>query len=660
MKKNNKRNPGIFLGLLFAFCKYLSSVFHAGRVYALVSSHDKVKEKCGSSVTAFLFKALSLKCRKYVETVKKFIARQFERSLMLRLISSAVSRVISLPGRVLGSFFMTWGAYVALIFLIKKYALFDVSASVADLLSGAIVFVASLPLIFTDKSLRMLCNESPMISSVLIKVFGIPCEALRSGTSKKAGQSSAVIFGIILGLLTYFIPPFDMICGMIAIAVIALIFAYPEGGVLISIAISPFLGLTSSPSVLLAVSVILTAISYFIKVLRGKRVFKIGVTGFAVYAFMVMVFLSGFAPGESNTMENALLCCSLMLIFPLIVNLMKSRHWINACIISFCVPSAIVAFIGIAQYMFGMSPSGWVDSTLFSEITSRAVSVFNNPNIFGVYLSALFPMALMLTLPKYNSKIRLLGGILACYIASAAVLTYSRSAWIALIAGAIIFATLVTPKGILWLIPAAAAVVAVAIIFPDTVGVRLLNFVSLSDSANNYRVAVWNSSWKLLSDSFWFGIGWGEEAFKTAYMNYAADGTQYAMHSHSLFMQIAIQTGLVGLLIFAVSVFSVVSKCIGASKQVETDRELALNSKAAITGAFSIMIAGIFDYTWYNFRVFFIFWALLALACAAVNVIDRENDAVQYPDDDDYSSFLTVPIPKPTDAPSDLKINKEK
>ncbi len=654
MKNDEQKKRGIIIGLLFALCDSIFAAFRSGIVFGLISSHKDDKEVLESSAICCGFGFFAGKCRRATESIKKFIARQFERSFMLRCFSSALVRLVNIPGRVLGAFGVTWGAYVILINLIKRYALYVIEESGVDLVVGVVAFIASLPLLFTDKSICCTAKESWLISAILYKVFGIPDETLKSIIIKKPGQSGAVILGILLGLATYFISPLDMIAGAFAFTVFVLVLSYPEGGVLISVAISPLLGLIDHSSKVLAAFVLLTAFSYFLKVLRGKRVFKIGLTDLAVYAFMSVILISGFAPGEANTFQNALVCCSLMLIFPLIVNLMVYRHWINACIVAFVVPSALVAFIGIAQYFLGFAPSGWVDVSLFSSITQRTVSVFNNPNILGVYLAAMFPMALMLTMSRFERKVRILGGIIASYIVISTILTYSRSAWLALIAGAVLFAVTISPRGILWLVPAGLATVALALIFPDTVGVRLLNFVSISDSANNYRIDVWNSSWRLLSDTYWFGIGWGEEAFRNAYINYGSQGTQYAMHSHSLYLQIAIQTGIVGLAVFTISVFTVIRKCFSIPGDTKSHNALYVNGKAAISGAVAIMIAGVFDYTWYNFRVFFVFWALLAFACAVAN-INRKEDSLWVGEADDNYSFITVSIPSLVDKHVDNK-----
>ncbi len=644
MKKSERRSYGVVLGLLFALCIKISIAFRSGFVFKILTSHKNDKKELSGSAITNCFNYFAQKLRRLTDAIKKITARQFEGSFMLRCFSSVVTAIVNVPGRVIGAFGLTWGAYVILIGLIKRFALYSADATVTDLFVGAITFFASLPLLFTDKTLGKMARDSGFVWAFLTIVFGIPEESSKNECSKKTGQSGAVILGILLGLATYVVSPLDMIVGAAAFTLLVLIMSYPEGGVLISIAISPLLGVIEHSSIVLAAFVLLTAFSYFLKVVRGKRVFKIGVTGLAVYAFILVVFLSGFAPGEANTMENALLCCSLMLIFPLIINLMTNKQWINACLFSFAAPSAIVAFLGFVQYFLGGAPSGWVDESIYSGITQRAVSVFNNPNILGAYLAAMFPIALMLTTSRYKRKIRVLGGIIATYIAVTTILTYSRSAWLALVVAAIIFAVMITPKGILFLVPTAVLIIALSLIFPDTIGARIINFVSLADSANNYRITVWNSSWNLLSDSIWFGIGWGEEAFRTAYINYAADGTQYAMHSHSLFMQIAIQTGIIGLIVFLLSVGSVIKKSFTLIFDASSDKKLAMVSKAAISAASAIMIAGIFDYTWYNFRLMFIFWALLALACAAVNVTSKEESIWITQCDENYS-YITVPIP---------------
>ncbi|MGM9643119.1 MAG: O-antigen ligase family protein, partial [Eubacteriales bacterium] len=336
---------------------------------------------------------------------------------------------------------------------------------------------------------------------------------------------------------------------------------------------------------------------------------------------------------------------ALMLIFSLTVNLMKYKHWIKTCVIAFVVPTAVVAFIGIAQYLLGLAPYGWIDEALFSGITARSTSVFGNPNVLGAFLATLLPMALTYTLSDNNPRVRTLGMIVSVFMIVCTVFTYSRSAWLALVVGGILFATLITPKGILWIFPTAGATALAAVVFPDTFGSRIVNFLTLADSANSYRVSVWNSSWKMFIGVIGGGVGMGEEAFKTGYLNFAESGTETVMHSHSLYLQIGIQLGLIGLLLFIFAVASISVKCTTTLASGKVDKGLSVTVKACLSGAVALLTAGVFDYTWYNFRIMFIFWALLGIACASVNIDEREHRTLVMQDYDERSAFVAVAIP---------------
>lgn len=646
MKKNNRSGKvSILLGVLFALCDTLAAVFSAGFIHKLFTSHEKARERFESSATVTVFNKLRARCGKVSGKIRKMISGQFERSLLLSWASSATNKFLHLPGRVIGAFTITWGAYVLLISLIKMFVLMEKNASWANIICGAVVFLASVPLMFADRSVMTLCAESPLVYHILTGVFGVPAESLKKTESSYAGQSFAVILGIVFGLLTYIIPPLYMLLTVAAFIIVALVMTYPEGGVVISIAIAPFLGIVPAPSITLASIVLLTSLAYVIKVIRGKRVFKFSITEFTFLGFAVAMIMGGFAPGEANTLENALLSVALMLIFPVTVNLMKYKRWIRTCVLAFMIPAALVAFIGIVQYSIGMAPSGWTDTTLFGGITSRAVSVFNNPNILGLYLAILFPIVL-LSLYHKDSNAKILGGIATVFVLVCIAFTYSRSAWVALLFGGLAFAIMTSPRGILWIIPSAGVGALAYLAFPNSIGARIGNFASLADSANSYRMAVWNSSWNMMPELIFGGVGLGEEAFRTAYINYAEAGTQTAMHSHNLYIQIVLQLGLIGLLLFFATLFVIGRKCFSSSLSASSGKDILLTSRAALAGAAALLAAGFFDYTWYNFRIFFMFWALLGIACAATNLHENENsdDVISEYDENSYS--LTVRIPK--------------
>ena len=45
---------------------------------------------------------------------------------------------------------------------------------------------------------------------------------------------------------------------------------------------------------------------------------------------------------------------------------------------------------------------------------------------------------------------------------------------------------------------------------------------------------------------------------------------------------------------------------------------------AAFCSVLALMVTGLFDFPWYNYRVFFLFWCILAFSCACIRVASDE------------------------------------
>ncbi len=620
MKRSKKNRGGIILGSILALCQKISEVFSRGLIAKALAANAASERLIENSATISFLSRKATNNRSLIRRIKRKVAFYFEESLVIRKLTQFFSWLLSLPIRVYGSFFLTFGAYVILISLIKRFLLGNSESFTTNIVCGSCVLLSSIPLLFSGKSLRRLCGESVMVSTVLVSILGISSESFKEEKTHRGGQSAAVVVGIVCGLLTYFVSPITFLVDFLAVAILAIIFIFPEVGVVISIGLSPFLGILEHSSITVGFMVVITAASYLIKYIRGKRVLHIGITEVAVLAFMSSVLLSAFAPSVANTEESALILVGLMLIYFLIDSLFRYRRWINIGVAVLAAPSTIIAFIGICQHLLGLSPSGWLDTQLYGAIDGRAVSLFDNPNVLGVYLAMMFPLSLYLMMPHNSRSIRFAGTVSSLFIVVCTVFTYSRSAWLGLIVGAFIFLISISPKCALLALPAAGGTLLGILAFPDTFGARIINFFSFADSANNYRIAVWNSVWDMLGGCIFGGIGAGDEAFSTAYLNFAAPGTESVAHSHSLYLQILLQLGIVGLIIFALAFFLILQKSYSSSASNNSEKAMRFISNACVSGAVALLFTGLFDYTWYNRRVFFLFWVLLGLAVASVNV----------------------------------------
>ncbi|MCQ2353542.1 MAG: O-antigen ligase family protein [Clostridia bacterium] len=643
MKKEFSHGPGVIVGGLLSVCDKLAGIFRGGFIFHAVSSDAAEKKLLDESVTKKEVIDRVTGNRGIVREVRHAVAHQFEESLLMNWLGILITFLLTTPARLYGVFFVTYGGYVTLIGLIKQFLL-EVSVSSSHVICGITVMLASLPLLLSGKTLAQALLHGVITRSILTKVFGIADEKLNFRRHSGALQSLAVMLGIICGVLTYFISPFYLLFIIIVPTSVALIMAYPEAGVVILLFISPFMGLMRAPSITLGAFTLVTFIGYGIKMIRGKRAFVFGHAELAVALLWLTVLMSGLSPAEESG-QTALLCAGLMLIYFLTVNLIRETKWLEACFSAVVLSATVVSVMGIAEYFLGFAPNGWLDGELFPGITARATSTFDNPNILAVYLILAFPPALSgLFMKQKKRREKIFAGISSVLIVFCVILTWSRCAWIGIAVGGLLTAVVINAEYLAVVIPAAGCTAIGAWVFPETFGKRILNIFSVTDSANHYRMRTWNGVWKMLKECWLSGIGAGETAFREIYVYFAYPGIEAAPHAHSLFLQFWIQCGLPGLIILLCALLVLIRKGFSCIRKGGKDNPVSVICLACISGIAALLSAGIFDYTWYNYRVFFVFWAFAGLVSASsdIGAAERRSHAPSRLSSDDMMDALII------------------
>ena len=90
-----------------------------------------------------------------------------------------------------------------------------------------------------------------------------------------------------------------------------------------------------------------------------------------------------------------------------------------------------------------------------------------------------------------------------------------------------------------------------------------------------------------------------------------------------MLLQIFIGTGIIGVIAFLIVMLLFVQMNLEHIRDTK-DRSGRLISNAAFCAIISALIFGLFDFTWYNYRIFFLFWTVIALGCACVRVCNDE------------------------------------
>ncbi len=159
----------------------------------------------------------------------------------------------------------------------------------------------------------------------------------------------------------------------------------------------------------------------------------------------------------------------------------------------------------------------------------------------------------------------------------------------------------------------AALVVAAGLFFLLTSSESLGSLLTFSDIASNDRASMWQTGWAMFVDRpFW---GHGLNTFMSNYTHYAPDATKNPAYAHNCYLQVAAETGIVGLTAFLLFL-------AGAGRAIwkglQSCKEPFLEGSVAALLAF--LIQSVVDTNFYALRQAVLFWTL---AGAAVGISSR-------------------------------------
>lgn len=292
----------------------------------------------------------------------------------------------------------------------------------------------------------------------------------------------------------------------------------------------------------------------------------------------------------------------------LIDNYLSTPQQLRQLLAAALCAAALTAIWGTAQYVLRFATDiSWVDIRV-SAITTRVIGPFDNPNMFAGYLVALLPFPLAMVIhAQTRLPVRLANAALAGLLGLVLLFTFSRGAWLALLAAGFVLAIYLQPR-LFWALP--PLLIIAPWVLPEVVWQRLASIVNLEDTSNMVRLHVWDSSLSMWLHNSWLGIGLGIVPFAAVYPMFQY-GIVPALHAHNLFLQVAVEGGTVALVAFLLL-------CLGLWRAAITRWQLQPTMAIATAAALAGQLAyGLFDYNWYDLRLLLAFWLLGGLVIVA-------------------------------------------
>ena len=335
-----------------------------------------------------------------------------------------------------------------------------------------------------------------------------------------------------------------------------------------------------------------------------------------IILYAAIYFAAIFCSSDvAASFKPGILSVAFILFSVVLYNAVSGRRQLDVMIAFVVVAATVVAGYGILQYLFGWGyqSAAWVDSDMFSGISFRVPSTLENPNMLGQYLILMIPLGGAKLLGSKDNGARLFYFCCCAIMCVCMILTFSRGAWLGLLFAGAVFVVLLNPRLILL---APFALVALYFVLPETVISRFTSIGNLADNSTSYRVYIWLGVLDMLKDGFWLcGVGPGDGAFNQIYPFYSYSAI-VAPHSHNLYLQILCDAGITALVVFGIVLFQYFRNlCVAVKDRSDwSSRVLQISFTA---GACGFLVQAMTDYSFYNYRVLFLFWSYLAMGALA-------------------------------------------
>lgn len=362
---------------------------------------------------------------------------------------------------------------------------------------------------------------------------------------------------------------------------------------------------------------------FFLKSVTDRVDFSIRSMGFYLLVFVLAVVLSqvfSIFPGLGLRFMVFYINCFLFVL--LIVSSVRTREQLGRFIEIVLVGVTLTGLYGIWQAIVGVpvNPSQ-IDVNLNEGMPGRIFSTIGNSNSYAEVLVMFLPFYMAVILSSKSIFRKLVFAALAVPPFLSLLLTFSRSSWIGFAVAVLVFVFFWKRKLIPFIIAAGLLCIPV---LPQSIYRRILTIFNPNDTSASYRILIYRTIGPVLKDYWFTGIGLGTDAFMKVVQNYALY-TKGAVppHSHNVFAQVWLETGIVGILSYTGFLLGLLKRGI---KNItgKTDAYTRHFITAGISALIGISIVSVAEYVWFYHRVMILFWVVAALVMACLN-ISRES-----------------------------------
>ena len=235
----------------------------------------------------------------------------------------------------------------------------------------------------------------------------------------------------------------------------------------------------------------------------------------------------------------------------------------------------------------------------------------DHANTAGHLLAMTIPLGVALIIAA-QSRLRYLACLSVCSQVIALLLTYSRGAWLGLVAAMIFFAAAVGVRKEFFIIGPIAVLL---VVFVGPLQQRFISVLAVgSDPAITARIKVMRDTLRVGLAHPVFGVGYGRTRLKAAIRSSAGSETKSnepIWHAHNTYLELFAGTGLVGLGAFIWLLWAALRNTLRRAREAVDDAKILTLGVAA--SAVALIVCGLSDVGFHHHETRVFWFTLLAL-----------------------------------------------
>jgi len=352
---------------------------------------------------------------------------------------------------------------------------------------------------------------------------------------------------------------------------------------------------------------------------------RLGAVNLWILAILAVALLAtGFSPVPVAAVKGLAKLVSYLGVYALLRQLLAhSPLWWDRIVAALLAGELVTGVLGIRQ-LYGNTEelARWADPNSVANGTIRIYGTLENPNLFAGFLLPILPLAAVALLRWQTPWRRLYAAAGLGVGLVALVLSYSRGAWMGMVASLGLLVLLLALRQTrswppLWrrllpvvLLLGGTVVLVVLVSQVEPLRVRVLSLVAgREDSSNNFRINVWQAAIEMVQARPWLGIGPGNTAFNLIYPLYQQPKFN-ALSAYSIPLEIAVEAGIPGVLVLLGLLVSAVRRGLQLSRG---DGPLALPALASLAIIAGLGVQGLTDTIFFRPEVQLIGWFAMAV-----------------------------------------------